>query len=73
MSTDEIIKEREELLLKNWTTDEKEIINRLIDNMVTYRRIISKSVKKDVTDILKIANHIKAEYDIIKDKDKNVK
>lgn len=66
MSTQDIINESEKLLSKNWSTEERLLIKRLLDNLISYKIFISRAVKKDIKDILILSNRIKDEYDEFK-------
>jgi hypothetical protein len=66
MSSKEILTEGNKLLSKNWLTSEKELIQRLLDNIISYKSLIPKTTKKDITELLILSNHIKEEYDELK-------
>jgi hypothetical protein len=66
MSSKEILEEGNKLLSKNWLTSEKELIQRLLDNIISYKSLIPKTTKKDITELLILSNHIKEEYDELK-------
>ncbi len=66
MSSKEILAEGNKLLSKNWLTSEKELIQRLLDNIISYKSLIPKTTKKDITELLILSNHIKEEYDELK-------
>ncbi len=60
-------KELESLLEKKWDTDQKELIKRLFDNLMYYKKIIPKSLKQDVFSALEICNILKKELEIYKE------
>ena len=66
MSSKEILNEGEKLLAKNWSPDEYSLIKRVLDNFISYKTFMPKSLKKDIKDILHLSNHIKDEYEELK-------
>jgi hypothetical protein len=66
MSSKEILEEGNKLLSKNWLNSEKELIQRLLDSIISYKSFIPKTTKKDITELLILSNHIKEEYDELK-------
>jgi len=66
MSDQEIINEFNKLLEKKWSKEEYQVIKRLSNHIISYKRFISKSIKNDINYLLHITNNIKNEYDIMK-------
>lgn len=60
-------KELESLLEKKWDTDQKELIKRLFDNLMYYKKIIPKSLKQDIFSALEMCNILKKELEIYKE------
>lgn len=51
------------LLEKDWSQKERELIKSIIDNLFYYKNLIPNNFKKDISDILDLANKIKTDYD----------
>lgn len=66
MSSKDILEEGNKLLTKNWLQKEKDLIQRVLDNTIYYKSLLPKTTKKDITELLILANHIKEEYDELK-------
>lgn len=66
MSSKDIMEEGNKLLSKKWLPSEKALIQRLLDNIISYKSLIPKSTKKDIQDLLILSNHVKEEYDDLK-------
>ena len=63
-----MIEEGIKLLEKDWANEEKILIQRLLDNLNSYKSFITKSLKQDITSVLKLASNIKDDYDTLKQK-----
>lgn len=63
-----MIEEGIKLLEKDWTDEDKVLIQRLLDNLNSYKSFITKSLKQDITSVLKLASNIKDDYDTLKRK-----
>ncbi len=61
-------KELELLLKKNWTGEEIEMINKLLETLQYYRKIIPKSLKQEITVALQMCNTLKTELDTFREK-----
>lgn len=66
--TQEIINEANILLESDWDQKDKDLIKRMVDTLVSYRRLIPNGLKEDIKIILEIANKIKADYEILLEK-----
>lgn len=73
MSSQEIIIEGDLLLENNWTEEEKELIKRIMKNVLTYKTLMPKGLKADIVAILKLAKNVKQEYDLLKSSITDVK
>jgi hypothetical protein len=62
----EMIAQIDLLLTKGWTPEEKDLIKKVYDNLIFYKTMIPKNLKKDITLLLQMANDIKSDYDLIK-------
>ncbi len=51
------------LLEKKWEEEERVMLNKLIDNLMYYKKLLPKSLKKDITDALQMCNLLKLELD----------
>lgn len=80
---EDINTELEKLLLHYWEPDIKMYINNLKVSMKTYQYLITKTTKNDILELVKLANKIKEELEIlilknteqltiIKDKDQEI-
>ena len=67
-----MIEESKILLEKNWNDDQKILLKKAIDNMLFYKNFITKSVKQDIASVLELSSTIKDEYDILKNKIKEI-
>ena len=56
------------LLEKTWSDEERNLLVRLTDNVIYYKKILPKSLKQDITDALKMCNTLKIELDIHRNK-----
>jgi hypothetical protein len=66
--TQQIIDEANVLLESSWDDIDKELLKRMVDSLIYYKRLIPNALKDDVKTILKMANRIKADYDILLEK-----
>lgn len=71
MSSKELLEETQKLISSSWEDNEKSLIKRMIDSLISYKNFIPKSLKQDVIAMLQMANRIKAEYDMLLEKYKN--
>jgi hypothetical protein len=58
--------ELESLLEKKWDQDQKDLIKRLCDNVIYYKKLLPKSLKQDVLSALEMCNILKTELEIYK-------
>lgn len=58
-----MIDEAKNLLNHNWEEEERLLIQKVIDNLIYYKKFIPNSLKGDVQSILNMANKIKVDYD----------
>jgi hypothetical protein len=58
-----MINEAKNLLNHNWEEEERVLIQKVIDNLIYYKKFIPNSLKDDVKSILDMANKIKIDYD----------
>lgn len=58
-----MIDEAKNLLNHNWEEEERLLIQKVIDNLIYYKKFIPNSLKGDVQSILNMANKIKIDYD----------
>ena len=66
--TQQIIDEANILLESSWEDKDKVLIKRMVDSLISYKRLIPNTLKDDVKTILVMANRIKADYDILLEK-----
>jgi len=59
----QIIDEANKLLNTDWTTDDKELVSRIVCNLKSYKSFIPSSLKDDIRSVLEMANRIKKDYD----------
>lgn len=55
--------ELDKLLQKEWTEDEKTLLQRIIDGLLYYKRILPKSLKNDILLALQLCNNLKDELE----------
>lgn len=55
--------EAKKLLTKEWLLDEKEIVEKMIKNLVYYKKFIPKSLKTDIIAALQLCNKLKDRLD----------
>ena len=53
----------EELLKRNWTTEQREILERLIENLNACKYLIPSSLKKDIIAAIHLCIQLKDSYD----------
>ena len=61
-------KELELLLEKNWTEEEITMINRLLETLQYYKKLIPKSLKQEIVAALQMCNTLKTELDTFREK-----
>lgn len=72
--TQEIINQANILLESNWDQTEKDLIKRMVNTLVSYKRVIPNGLKDDIKVILEIANKIKCDYeDLLEKYNKDIK
>lgn len=47
------------LLLENWSQEEKELIERTITNISSYKRLMSNALKEDIIKIVELCINLK--------------
>jgi hypothetical protein len=55
--------EFDKLLQKQWSENDKQVIERIKNNSVYYQKFLSASVKKDIIHVLNMCNNIKSKYE----------
>lgn len=60
-------KQLESLLEKKWDDDQRDLIKRLLDNLMYYKKLLPKSLKQDVFLALEMCNILKKELEIYRD------
>ena len=63
MSTKELIEEGDKLLSNDWNEEDKILVKRMIDSLVSYKYLMPKALKQDIKAIIQLAHRIKNEYD----------
>jgi hypothetical protein len=61
-----MFEESKKLLEQNWTEDEKILIKRILDNIYSFRSLMPKALKNDISLILNLAIRIKKENEDLK-------
>lgn len=61
-------KELQLLLEKNWTEEELTMINKLLETLQYYKKIIPKSLKQEIVSALQMCNTLKTELDTFREK-----
>lgn len=61
-------KELELLLEKNWTEEELKMINKLLDNLTYYKKLIPKSLKQEIAVALQMCNNLKVELESFRER-----
>lgn len=61
-------KELELLLEKNWSEEEIAMINRLLETLQYYKKLIPKSLKQEIVAALQMCNVLKTELDTFREK-----
>lgn len=51
------------LLEKEWTIEEREIIKRIMEGLLYYKKLLPKTLKQDVLSALELCNKLKDESD----------
>lgn len=51
------------LLEKQWGTEERELLDKLVGNLLYYKKLIPKALKKDIMDALQMCNQLKLELE----------
>lgn len=60
--------EMKKLLEKDWEEDEYTLINRLMENLVYYKRLMPKTLKSDIIAALEMCNKLKMELEVLRKK-----
>ena len=55
------------LLMKKWNDEEKAMLNKLLDNLAYYKKLIPKSLKNDIIAALQMCNLLKIELETYRD------
>lgn len=55
--------EANKLLSKEWIEEEKDIVQRMIKNLLYYKKLLPKSLKQDVLAALRLCNSLKDKLD----------
>jgi hypothetical protein len=61
-----MLDEIDKLLKMEWECDQKMIIQKMIDNMKTYKYFLTNAIKGDIQSIFVLAINIKSELDELK-------
>ena len=61
-------KELQLLLEKKWTTEEVTMINKLLETLQYYKKLIPKSLKQEIVAALQMCNTLKTELDTFREK-----
>lgn len=61
-------KELQLLLEKKWTEEEVTMINRLLETLQYYKKLIPKSLKQEIVVALQMCNTLKTELDTFREK-----
>lgn len=56
------------LLEKNWTEEEITMINKLLETLQYYKKLIPKSLKQEIVVALQMCNTLKTELDTFREK-----
>jgi hypothetical protein len=60
-----MIEEEFKLLLdKSWTDEEREMIKRIMDSLLYYKKLLPKSLKNDIIAALQLCNNLKHKIEI---------
>jgi len=70
-TTKEMLEEAQRLLSTDWKDEDKVLIKKMIDSLVSYKSLIPRGLRQDITSILQMATRIKSEYDELLLKYKN--
>jgi hypothetical protein len=60
-------KQLESLLEKKWDNDQRDLIKRLLDNLMYYKKLLPKSLKQDIFLALEMCNTLKTELEIYRE------
>jgi hypothetical protein len=60
-----IEEELKKLMDKEWEEDEKQVLQKLVDGFLYYKKLIPKSFKMEVIAALQICNKLKDKLDIL--------
>ena len=55
--------EMQKLLAKDWCEEEYKLINRLLENLKYYKRLMPKALKLDIISALELCNRLKIELE----------
>lgn len=62
-----------ELLDNNWSNEEKEIIDRIMNGLVFFKKLIPNSLKTDIVSAIKLCNELKSENEKLKSENEKLK
>lgn len=60
-----IEEEFKKLLEKEWSEEERQMIQRIMEGMLYYRKLLPKALKADVISALQLCNKLKHQLDIL--------
>ena len=58
-----IEEELSRLLERQWTDEERAMINRIMDGLLYYKKLIPKALKNDVVSALQLCNRLKSQLE----------
>ena len=66
-------KECEKLLSLKWSEEEHLLIKKILENVMYYKKLMPKELKKDIQEILLLTSTLKIEHEILVEKFKQLK
>ena len=66
-------KECEKLLSLHWKQEEHILIKKILENVLYYKKLMPKELKKDIQEILLLTSNLKIEHEILVNKFKELK
>lgn len=63
-----IEEEFKKLLDKDWSEEERQMIQRIMEGLLYYRKILPKSLKADVVSALQLCNKLKHQLEVLVNK-----
>ena len=67
-----MIEEFKKLLEKEWDEDDKKIIEKIMEGLLYYKKILPSSFKTDVSDAIKLCNRLKDQIVLLEEKIKRL-